>query len=225
MSEWITGFWNANSGNIIVSLIAGFIFFVLGPIGVWFSGRKIRLERTRKAKEVLLDLFEGMLVGEETIDEQKLSILFRATEREIDVNLGQRYDIESLLEDVVLRFEKSKHLDAGQKDKYANEVRRLSQEIKVKTERPKEGTVPRPYAKIIDNLKEALTENDLSTANKTVTELEERLVTDTTSDEFPLNVFRVYRRLYERNPLLFLSLLLLTIIAYFIFIYFVIFIP
>jgi hypothetical protein len=57
--QWLSDFWNNNSGNIIVSLI----FFILGPIGVWFSGRRIRLERIKKAKETLLDVFESMVVG------------------------------------------------------------------------------------------------------------------------------------------------------------------
>ena len=59
----ISQFWHENSANIIVSLIIGFVFFVLGPLGLWFSGKRIRRERLRKAKETLIDLLEGMVTS------------------------------------------------------------------------------------------------------------------------------------------------------------------
>ncbi len=220
LPAWLTEFWTANSGNVIVSLIIGFVFFVLGPLGLWFSGRRIRQERVRKAKDALLDILEGMLVSQETIDEQKLSLLFRAVARDIDVNLGTSYDVENLLEDVVLRFEKSKHLDAAQKDKYANEVQRLFQEMKPTPESPKERVIPRPYRKIIDDLKEVLSQNDQASANKIVSELEERLIGETTGGgSSMIGLLGVYRRLYERNPILFIVLSIIVIAVYVVFIF------
>ena len=107
LPDWSVNFCHNNSSNIIVSFITGLIFFVLGPIGLWFSRKKIKQERTRKAKDALLDIVEGMLVNQEKIDEQKLSVLFRDVERDIDVDLGENYDVDRLLEDITLRFEKA----------------------------------------------------------------------------------------------------------------------
>lgn len=100
----------------MVSLGVGLVFFVLGPIGVWFSGRKIRRERIRKAKEMLIDLIEGMLVSQEAITTAKLKQLFNAVEREVETSIDSEYDLERLFEDISLRFQRSKHLDATQKD-------------------------------------------------------------------------------------------------------------
>jgi hypothetical protein len=64
MLAGVLEFWKQNSTSIIISLIVGFVFFVLGPLGLWFSGKRIRKERIRKAKETLLDLLEEMIVNQ-----------------------------------------------------------------------------------------------------------------------------------------------------------------
>ena len=93
MLDSILEFWRSNSASIIVSLIVGFLFFVLGPLGLWFSGRKIRRERIRKAKDSLLDLLEGMVVNQAPTGERKLRSVFRAIEREIDIDLSGEYSL------------------------------------------------------------------------------------------------------------------------------------
>ena len=125
MTWWQTAieFAKANSSTLIVSLIVGFLFFVLGPIGLWFSGKKIRKERIRKAKDSMVDLLEGMLVNQENVTPEKLDLLFNAVGREIDVSLNGVYDGELLIEDVMLRFQKSKHLDAQQKQDYFSKLK------------------------------------------------------------------------------------------------------
>src|SRR2546430_16407249 len=107
--EQLSLFWKANADVIVISLVVGFLFFVLGPIGVWFSGRKIRRERQRKAKEMLVDLVEGMIVTQEEVTPAKLGSIFNAVEREVEVEIGGSYDPERLFEDVMLRFQRSRH--------------------------------------------------------------------------------------------------------------------
>jgi len=94
MWEALAQFWHDNSANIVVSLLVGFVFFVLGPMGLWFSGKKIRRERIRKAKEMLIDLLEGMIVNQAAVDEDKLRSVFRAVERDIDTDLSGEYHID-----------------------------------------------------------------------------------------------------------------------------------
>ena len=123
MIESIVQFWNDHSGSIIVSLIVGLLFFVLGPLGLWFSSKKIRRERIRKAKEQLLDILEGMIVNKGVSDEKKLTSLFGAVERDIDIDLSGDYSLESWLEDVILRFERSRHLSSEQKTEYYEKLK------------------------------------------------------------------------------------------------------
>ena len=106
---------NANYGTIVASLIVGFIFFVLGPIGVWFSGGRIKEEHIRNAKEQMADIVESMLVSQESIDLNRLTTVLHATEREVAVDVESSYHLEEMLEDVGLRFETSKHLDSKRK--------------------------------------------------------------------------------------------------------------
>jgi uncharacterized protein YneF (UPF0154 family) len=219
MPDSIVQFWHDNSSNIIISFISGLIFFVLGPLGLWFSRKRVKQERTRKAKEILLDIVEGILVNQENVTQQKLSVLFRAVERETDVDLGESYDIDRLLEDLILRFEKSKHLDATQKDKYSNEVQRIAAEAITQAAEPDKKPIPRAYRSILSELNESLHSNNNAKAIELTEELEQRLTTKT--DEplpFPFNVFSIYRRIYKRNPIAFVIGVILTIIIYVIFI-------
>ena len=125
----LVAFWTANSSSIIVSLLVGFVFFILGPLGLWFSGKKIRRERVRKSKEILIDLLEGMIVNQASIDEKKLRSIFRAVERDNDIDLSGDYHIDHWLGDVVLRFERSRHLSADQKQHYYEAVRKITDEM------------------------------------------------------------------------------------------------
>src|SRR3990172_3170479 len=129
MWEDISQFWRDNSASIMVSLIVGFVFFVLGPLGLWFSGKRIRRERIRKAKETLIDLLERMVVNQAQADEAKLKSVFRAVERDIDIDLSGEYHLDHWLGDVVLRFERRRHLSGDQKQQYYDSVHRIYEEI------------------------------------------------------------------------------------------------
>lgn len=201
----IVQFWNANSANILVSLLVGFVFFVLGPLGLWFSGKKIRKERVRKAKETLIDLLEGMVVNQANVDEDKLRSVFRAVEREIDTDLSGDYHIDHWLGDVVLRFEKSRHLSAEQKQSYYDAVRKITDEIQSKTDKKPVVEVPRKYEPILNELKIALSDNEADKASAAVSELERALIHRERTQDPVLNVFRFYRWMYKRSPFTFIT--------------------
>jgi hypothetical protein len=215
MYQSLSQFWHANSGAILISLMTGLLFFVLGPLGLWFSGRRIRRERRRRASQALLDLIEDMLVSAETIDSANLSALFRAVERETDVILEGFYDADTLFEDLALRFARSRHLDAAQKNKYADEIKRISKDLTASAEMPAEKHIPRAYAKILDDLKIAIGANDTKRAGDLTGELEERLVTARSDDRdmFTL-VFRRYLNLYKRHPIISFIAVILVVLFY-----------
>ena len=75
MWETIKHFFLDNSAAIIISLLIGAVFFILGPLGLWFSGKKVKREKVNKAKSELLDLIESMLVNNEKITLSKLITL------------------------------------------------------------------------------------------------------------------------------------------------------
>ncbi|GEM_PF-3894277 len=214
ISQWLADFWNANSGNIVASLIPGFFFFVLGPIGVWFSGRRIRQERRRKAQEALLDILEGMLVNQEALNEHKIASLFRAVEREVDVDLGSAYSADDCLDDLTLRFEKSKHLDRTQKDKFYLQIKALHEQMAPKPEGSRETPLPRPYGQILSDLATSLSRSDVAAATPLVEELTRRLVRERASEDMFPNIFRIYRRLYERHPFFFAVTAVVSTAAY-----------
>ncbi|NUA26306.1 hypothetical protein [Cupriavidus basilensis] len=207
-------FWDVNSANIVVSLLVGFVFFVLGPMGLWFSGKKIRRERVRKAKETLIDLLEGMIVNQASVDEDKLRSVFRAVEREVDIDLSGEYHIDHWLGDVVLRFEKSRHLSAEQKQSYYDAIRKITDEINSRTGKTPVVELPRKYDPIINELKAALSTGETEKASKVLEELERSLILRGRSQDPVLNVFRVYRRMYERSPLTFLIAVIIAVGLY-----------
>ena len=129
MWESIAQFCSANSASIIVSVLIGAVFFILGPLGLWFSGKKVRREKIYKAKSDFLDLTESMMVNKDKIDVPKLLILFRAVERQNGIDLGLESDIENLLGDLALRFSQSKHLSSEQKDAYLDQINALIEKL------------------------------------------------------------------------------------------------
>lgn len=202
--EQLAIFWNTNADAIIVSLIVGFIFFVLGPIGVWFSGRKIRKERQRKAKDLLVDLVEGMIVTQEEVTPAKLGGMFRAVEREVEVEIGDSYDLERLFEDVMLRFQRSKHLDAAQKDAYSKRLAELSDSLK-KKDRTVERVIPRAYEKIFSDLREVSAAGDKEKLPLIIAELEKRLSHSTSERDAVFSALNMYSRLAKEHPAMFIA--------------------
>jgi hypothetical protein len=158
MWDPIKQFFIDNSSSIIVSLIIGAIFFILGPLGLWFSGKKVKREKINKAKSELLDLIESMLVNNEKITTSKLVTLFRAVERQNGNNLGLDSDLNNILEDLTLRFARSKHLSSDQKDSYIEKIDALinsitNDENQEKSKENLQREIPKSLKTIIDELK------------------------------------------------------------------------
>lgn len=202
--EEIIKFWDENFSNIMISLGVGFVFFVLGPIGVWFSGKRIRKERVRKAKEMLIDLIEGMLVTQEKITTDKLKQLFNAVEREVETTIDSDYDLERLFEDVSLRFQRSKHLDATQKDSYSNTLLSLSESLE-KAQKSGARVIPRSYEVLIGELREAVESNNQVSANKAIAEIEEKVSKIPQEAEPLIRIIAMQRRMIREHPIIFIG--------------------
>lgn len=207
-------FWNENSSSIVVSFVVGFIFFVLGPIGVWFSGRKIRRERVQKAKDLLIDLVEGMIVSHEEITLEKLKKMYRAIEREVDVSIDSHYDLERLFEDVMLRFQRSKHLDSEQKDTYAKKLSELTDLLSENAQRKEVVNIPKSYEKLFTELSKSIDSNDKDAINVSLEQLKKRVSRSNDFNDPILNIFGIYLRILREKPALFVVSLILAIALY-----------
>jgi len=198
--EALLSFWDTNLDAILISLGIGFVFFVLGPMGFWFSGKKIRRERIGKAVDMMIDLIEGMIVNQEDITNLKLRKLFGAIEREVDVTIDSAYDLERLFEDVSLRFQRSKHLDAQQKNEYAKKLSELSDLLKKSGEESQTRVIPRKYTEIVTSLEHSVETQDGEGIRKGFTELKEKLSRVQASDDPIFRMFFFYKRILRERP-------------------------
>ena len=178
------------------------MFFVLGPIGVWFSGRRIRKERVRKAKELLIDLIEGMIVTQEQITTSKLKQPFNAVEREVETTIDADYDLERLFEDVSLRFQRSKHLDATQKDAYSTTLLSLGDSIK-KAEETGARVIPRSYRALFEDLRTSITEGSSDRSLNAINELEEKVSKIPQEMEPFMRIMAMQKRMIREHPYVF----------------------
>ena len=184
MWETSKQFFIDNSAAIIISLVIGAVFFILGPLGLWFSGKKVKREKINKAKSELLDLIESMLVNNEKITVSKLITLFRAVERQNGNNLGLDADLNNILEDLTLRFARSKHLSPEQKDTYIDKIDKLIEFVNTEENKDKKSIslekreVPKSFKTIINELKtESESEKiDSKKLNEKIKQLEKKLI-------------------------------------------------
>ncbi len=201
MPQWLSEFWTKNSTTIFISLGIGLLFFVLGPIGVWFSGRRIKQERLRKAREVLLDIVEELFVDQANVTPELIGATFNSTEREIDVQLSGEYDAKLLLEDLVLRFQKSRHLDANQKESYTKKILSLLSKLSKKTQ-PRRSSLP-VSALTFEELTRSIEKGNLKAAKQIVRGMRERSYSQLTTYSFIDYLPRAYYRFFQemrRNP-------------------------
>ena len=148
----LTTFLDDHGTTLLITLGGGLVFFVLGPLAGAFSKRRIRRERVEKVKDSLTNLVEGMLVNQEDISGDKLRRMFRATEREADVVVGSQYDLEKLLDDVALRFQRSPHLDASQKNDYLKTLASLADTLAKNEDELGNNVAPAAYNSVLDDL-------------------------------------------------------------------------
>lgn len=218
----ITKFFLDNESSIIVSLIVGTVFFILGPLGLWFSGKKVKREKVNKAISELLDLFESMLVNKENITISKLLTLFRAVERQNTVNLRMDSDLESILEDLSLRFAKSKHLSSDQKDVYQQQIDVLITDLYMPEHEHKDDTqeqrvLPKSIKSIMISLREEIKDSGSEKLNLLIDQMEKQVLVD--SEPVGVSPIQLIIRKIGKRPKLFIWILIIYFIIVATFIY------
>lgn len=86
-------------------------------------------ERKEQAKNDLLDILENHIINEKSIHSNKIDNLVDAVDRKYSVPLSENVSKIALLQDLELRIEESRHLDAQQKQDYSAEIEDTIAEI------------------------------------------------------------------------------------------------
>lgn len=111
--------------SIIVGAIVGYVFYRLQKRDVTSA----QSERIKRAHEELLDVIESYIINKQNISENTIYNLLDASERQYQVDLRAVSTPITLLQDVALRLQKSRHLDVTQKSGYSTEIEKIISSI------------------------------------------------------------------------------------------------
>lgn len=114
-----------NLFTITITFLCGFLFFFLSSFIYRKHTKSAQYERRKKAMEILTDIMENILVIEKDITSEKFFRIVHALERENEIELASFISLRSILENIELRMEKSKHLDSIQKESYVEQIERI----------------------------------------------------------------------------------------------------
>lgn len=158
-------FLEDNWQNIIVTLVAGLMFYFLSNYAQKKYFASAEKERLKQAKESLLYILEARIINKQDVHLDKIKNLLKAIERDHSVYLSDAVSPLSLLEDLELIFEKSHHLDSTQKEEYCKQIQNEIQTIRATEESL---IVPRRYSVIIETLEENVTSGNTDGALKNI---------------------------------------------------------
>ena len=141
--------------NIIFAIVLSSIFYILSSQGIKKVIVSRQEERLKNARDSIVDVLENQIINNSEININKIIHMLNATSRERGVNLAQQYAPTDLLEDLELRFAKSKHLKNEQRVEYSKKIEELIKKI----DEEKSIIIP-SYEKILKNLEEGFEKGD-----------------------------------------------------------------
>ena len=153
-----------------------------------------------------------MIVNQEAISNEKLTMMFRANERENEISVGTSYDLERLFEDVILRFQRSRHLDASQKDAYAQTLSALSRSLR--DAETSEGQGRREtYRALVRRIAEAIEAGHTKGALKLLSDLDGQLQQAQQQESVLVSMWAGYVNLLRKRRKLFVAVLVVYVIV------------
>jgi hypothetical protein len=111
--------------SIVIGALVAFVFYRLQEKDFASASQ----ERKKRAKSELLDMVESYIINKQELSEHAVENLIVASERDHVVSLRGRCSSVSLLQDVALRLQRSRHLDIAQKSEYSSKIEELIREI------------------------------------------------------------------------------------------------
>lgn len=112
--------------SILIGIVVAYVFYRLQKK----DSASASAERLKHATTELLDVVESYIINKQRLSEGVIENLIYASERDHKVALRPGCTAESLLQDVALRLQRSRHLDIPQKTEYSEKIDKLIVEIR-----------------------------------------------------------------------------------------------
>lgn len=116
--------------SILIGVLVAYVFYRLQQKG---SASAVS-ERTKHATADLLDVVESYVINKQDLSLTLIDNLIQASERFHTVSLNPACTPITLLQDVALRLQRSRHLDIPQKSDYSTKIDELILEIRTELE-------------------------------------------------------------------------------------------
>ena len=201
-------FLSENWQTILISLIAGLIFFIASLYFLRYTEKSVEYERYKKAKETVIDILESSLINKQSILPERIKHLISASEREQSTELKDPPKI--LLEDLELRFEKSKHLDTEQQTRYIDQIEEMISKIESES---KISSVPLSYEEILTSLKENIETEKKSDALNDLDKLSTKISSFYRSEKLP--TILILAREIREKPMRFIAFVIIYLAVVF----------
>jgi hypothetical protein len=159
--------------NILIALGVGLFFFVLTPWGLKKYLKTAYVERKNRAIENILDLLESSLIFKQDFNPTKILHLVNAIGREYTIDVFSYTTTKSLLEELELRFEKSKHLDPNQKQEYTRKIETLINDLEKEDEKLK---IHIPYENLFSELEKNVNNAEKELALRNIITLKQKII-------------------------------------------------
>ena len=166
MIDEVLVFLSKNWETILITFLFGLIFFIVGVSSLRYKVKSAEYERYKKAKETVIDILESSLINKQSISPERIKHSISASEREQNTELKDPPKV--LLEDLELRFEKSKHLNTEQQTYYIDQIEEIIAKIESEF---KISSVPLSYEEVLTSLKENIEKGKKDAAFKDLDEL------------------------------------------------------
>ncbi len=157
--------------SVIIGVVAAFIFYKLQKK----DSNSAKQERVRRANDELVETIESVFINKQDITLESIDHLFYACSRKYNVSLKSNCSTTDLLQDVMLRIQRSPHLDIKQKNEYIKKIEefienKVAQNIEVK-DNDLEGAIA-----IIDGVIESYDQKDSNDIKDEISSIKSRII-------------------------------------------------
>lgn len=157
--------------SILFGILVSYIFYRLQKRDV-VSAKE---EREKRAREELTDTVESFVINKQQLSEDMIHNLIAASERAHVVELYARYSPITILQDVALRLQRSRHLDVVQKTEYASQIEKIIARI-AESHKELPATLDEVY-QLVSTVETAISDNQKEQAIKSLQILKTALPT------------------------------------------------
>ena len=157
--------------SILFAIFLASISYYLSVRGIKKVIASRQEERLKIAKESIVDILEYQIINNSDINTTKIIHLLNATSRERGVSLSNEYTHLNLLEDLELRFAKSKHLKNEQREEYIEKIEKLLKKIE-----DEKSTIIPSYERVLNGLEKSIEIKNTDLINKNLKFLRTKLI-------------------------------------------------